>query len=337
MREEELDVLIVGAGLSGIGAARHLQLHCPDRRYAIVEAREHSGGTWDLFRYPGIRSDSDMYTLGYVFRPWTAAKSIADGPSILQYIRDTASDYGIDRQIRYQHRVVAAAWSSADARWTVDIERGAQREPVQIRCAFLYLCSGYYEYEQGYTPDFPGLADYRGRFVHPQHWPDDLAYAGRRVVVIGSGATAVTLVPELAKQAAHVTMLQRSPTYVVSLPDQDLFANALRRVLPASTAYAITRWKNVLLGLAFYKLCRRFPAAMKKIIVGGIRRQLGRGYDVERDFSPSYGPWDQRLCMVPNGDLFEAIRGGRADVVTDHIERFTESGIRLQKKSEILL
>ena len=335
MALEHFDVLVVGAGLSGISAGYHLQKHCPDHRYAILEARETLGGTWDLFRYPGIRSDSDMYTLGYSFRPWTDPKSIADGPSILRYVRDTARDYGIDQKIRYQHRVKRAAWSSADARWTVDIERGPQRETVQLSCNFLYMCSGYYSYEGGYTPEFAGRERFQGRVVHPQQWTPDIDYAGKRVIVIGSGATAVTLVPEMAKTAAQVTMLQRSPTYILSLPDRDPIANSLRRVLPDKLAYAITRWKNVLLGMLFFQLCRRAPGFIRNMLIGGVRRALGPGYNVKKDFLPSYKPWDQRLCLVPNGDLFDSIRSGRADVVTDHIDTFTERGIRLKSGREL--
>ncbi|WP_020648939.1 flavin-containing monooxygenase [Solimonas variicoloris] len=335
MQSESFDVLIVGAGLSGIGAAYHLQAQCPDKRYAILEAREASGGTWDLFRYPGVRSDSDMYTLGYSFRPWRQAKAIADGAAILDYIRDTAREYGIEHQIRYQHRVVGAAWSSAESQWTVEVECGPQRERRTLRCNFLYLCSGYYRYAAGYTPDFAGVEQFRGRLVHPQQWTPDVDYAGKRVVVIGSGATAVTLVPEMAKRAAHVTMLQRSPTYILSLPDQDAVANTLRTLLPARLAYALTRWKNVLFGMAFFQLCRRAPGLVRKLLRARVQRALGPGYDVDTHFNPHYKPWDQRLCLVPNGDLFAAIRAGRAEVVTDHIERFTEHGIRLRSGREL--
>ncbi|NKF23905.1 flavin-containing monooxygenase [Solimonas marina] len=327
------DVLIVGAGLSGIGAACHLQQHCPDRRYAIVEARDAIGGTWDLFRYPGIRSDSDMYTLGYSFRPWRQAKAIADGDSIRDYIRDTARDYGVDRHIRYRHRVVHAAWSSPTSRWTVDVETDAGR--VQLQCGFLYMCSGYYRYERGYQPAFPGIERFGGRVVHPQQWTPEIDYAGQRVVVIGSGATAVTLMPEMAKQAAHVTMLQRSPTYIASLPAEDGVANALRRHLPAKTAYALARWKNVLFGIAFFQLCRRAPELVKKLLRGRARRALGADYPIDPHFAPRYNPWDQRLCAIPDGDLFAALRRGRAEIVTDHIETFTEHGIRLRSGQEL--
>ena len=329
MAIEHFDVLIVGAGLSGIGAGWHLQHRCPDRSYAILEARDAIGGTWDLFRYPGIRSDSDMYTLGYAFRPWEEAKAIADGPSILKYVQDTAREHGIDRRIRFGHRIVRASWSTADARWTVEAERGDEHERVALSCNFLFMCSGYYRYDDGYTPEFAGRGRFKGRIVHPQHWSNDIAYAGQRVVVIGSGATAVTLVPELAKTAAHVTMLQRSPTYVVALPSEDAIANGLRRILPARLAYAITRWKQVLLGLYFFNLSRRKPAFVKRLILRGVRARLGPGYDVARHFTPRYNPWDQRMCLVPDGDLFRAIKAGRASVVTDTIETFTETGLTL--------
>ncbi len=326
---EHLDVIVVGAGLSGIAAGYHLQTRCPGKRYAILEGRDAIGGTWDLFRYPGIRSDSDMYTLGYSFRPWRGAKSIADGPSILAYIRDTAHEYGIDREIRFDHRVVKASWSSEQARWTVEARR-EDGAVARFTCGFLLVCSGYYDYERGYTPDFPGVDRFAGRLVHPQHWPADLDYEGKRVVVIGSGATAVTLVPELAKRAAHVTMLQRSPTYILSLPAVDPAAAWLRRKLPEGTAYGATRWKNVLVSMAMYNFCRRFPDRAKKLLVGGVKKSLGDDFDVATHFTPSYGPWDQRLCLVPDGDLFEAIKTGRADVVTDHVETFTETGLRLR-------
>ena len=332
---EHLDVLIIGAGLSGIGAGHHLQTDCPDRSYAILEARESMGGTWDLFRYPGIRSDSDMYTLGYSFRPWEDAKAIADGPSILRYIQQAAKDSRIDEKIRYRHRVRRASWSSVDARWTVEAEREPSQETVRFTCNFLLLCSGYYNYADGYTPEFAGTERFAGRIVHPQKWTEDVEYAGKRVVVIGSGATAVTLVPALAKQAAHVVMLQRSPSYILSLPEQDPIANGLRRRLPAKLAYGITRWKNVLLGMLIFTLSRRAPELVKKLIRGGVKSQLGPGYDVDVHFKPRYNPWDQRLCLVPDADLFKAIREGRASVVTDHIETFTEKGLKLQSGQEL--
>ncbi|MGY4256120.1 monooxygenase [Bradyrhizobium sp. USDA 4516] len=324
------DVLIVGAGLSGIGAGYHLQANCPDRSYAILEGRDCIGGTWDLFRYPGIRSDSDMYTLGYSFRPWTEPKAIADGPSILNYVRETARAYGIDKNIRFNHRVVRADWSSADSQWTVEVERGPEKTIERFTCSFLFMCSGYYKYEHGYTPDFPGIADFAGRVVHPQKWTDDIDYAAKKVVVIGSGATAVTLVPEMAKTAAHVTMLQRSPTYVVARPDEDKVANWLRARLPAKLAYGLTRWKNVLFGMYFYRLCKRDPERVKKLILGGVRHALGPDYDVTTHFTPRYNPWDQRLCLVPNGDLFQSLRNGGSSVVTDQIETFTRGGIKLK-------
>ena len=335
MSLEHLDVLIVGAGLSGIGAGYHLQSECPGKSYAILEARERSGGTWDLFRYPGIRSDSDMYTLGYSFRPWEDAKSIADGPSILRYVRQTAVDHGIDRKIRFGHRVVRAEWSSADARWTVEAEREDTRETVRLTCGFLFMCSGYYRYDEGYTPDFRGTERFAGRIVHPQKWTEDVDYEGKHVVVIGSGATAVTLIPALAERAAHVTMLQRSPSYVVSLPGEDPVAKFLRRLLGAKAAYSIVRWKNVLVTMLVFQLSRRRPGFVRKLVRGGVERRLPAGYDIDTHFKPSYDPWDQRMCLVPNGDLFEAISAERASVVTDQIDTFTERGIRLRSGAEL--
>ena len=326
---EHFDVLIVGAGLSGIGAAHHLQQKCPGRSYAILEGRDAIGGTWDLFRYPGIRSDSDMYTLGYAFRPWREAKAIADGPSILRYVRDTARDGGIDRHIRFGHQVKRASWSSENARWTVEAET-KDGAAARFTANFVFMCTGYYHYTQPYDPGFEGKESFKGRIVHPQFWPEGLDYSGKQVVVIGSGATAVTLVPEMAKQAGYVTMLQRSPTYIVSRPSEDAIANWLRRKLPAKLAYGITRWKNVLLGMFFFKRARSRPDKVKAWILDQVRKELGPGYDVETHFSPRYNPWDQRLCLVPDSDLFEAIRQGRASIATDHIERFTEEGLLLK-------
>jgi len=334
-KPEHFDVLIVGAGLSGIGAGYHLQTECPGKSYVILEGRDAIGGTWDLFRYPGIRSDSDMYTLGYNFRPWREAKAIADGPSILQYVRDTARENGIDKEVRFNHRVMRAQWSSEEARWIVEAERSDTNEPLQFSCNFLFMCSGYYDYANGYLPEFPSADAFAGKLIHPQHWPDNLDYEGKRVVVIGSGATAVTLAPAMAEKAAHVTMLQRSPTYIVSRPSEDTLANSLRQKLPAMLAYQITRWKNVLLGMWFFRLARRKPEKVKAGIIGLIRKQLGPDYDVATHFTPRYNPWDQRLCLVPDGDLFREINAGRMSIVTDHIERFTQSGIKLKSGEEL--
>ncbi len=335
MTPEYVDVLIVGAGLSGIGAACHLKMYSPKRSFALLEARKALGGTWDLFRYPGIRSDSDMYTLGYAFKPWEHAKAIADGPSILAYLQETAREHAIEKAIRYQHEVSAAAWDSKTARWTVDIRRGDGQPDVQMCCNFLYMCSGYYAYNEGYTPELPGLAQFSGQVVHPQKWTPDIGYAGKKVVVIGSGATAVTLVPELAKQAAQVTMLQRSPTYVVARPSEDTLANRMRKWLPSMWAYNLTRWKRVLLGMYVFRLCRTDPAKMKRFLLGGVRTALGPEYDVKTHFTPRYNPWEQRLCLVPDGDFFEAIKSGRAHVVTDQIESFNASGIRLKSGQQL--
>jgi monooxygenase len=325
---EHFDVLIVGAGLSGVGAACHLARKHARRSVAILEARDAIGGTWDLFRYPGIRSDSDIFTLGYSFAPWEDPKAIADGPSIRSYIVETAREHGVERKIRFGHRVVSASWSSAEASWTVDAARD-DGTLVRFTCSFLYGCTGYYDYADGHTPRLEGIDRFRGTVVHPQRWPEELDYAGKRVVVIGSGATAVTLVPAMAEQAAHVTMLQRSPSYVVSLPARDPFADAARRVLPKRLAYATVRWKNVLLTTGFYRFCRRWPERAKNMIRRGVERQLPAGFDIDTHFRPAYDPWDQRLCVVPDGDLFAAISAGTASVVTDRIETFTEDGIRL--------
>ena len=325
---QHVDVIVVGAGLSGIGQAWHLQRRCRDRSYVILEARGAIGGTWDLFRYPGIRSDSDMHTLGYSFLPWTGERSIADGASIRAYVERAAREAGIDRRVRFGTRVTAATWSSEAARWTVEAV-GPDGAAVTMTCGFLSLCAGYYDYERGHAPTFAGQDDFAGRIVHPQSWPADLDVAGRRVVVIGSGATAMTLVPALAARGAHVTMLQRSPTYVVARPSEDAIANALRRWLPARLAYRLTRWKNVMLGMVFYRLARRRPAQVRARLLGEVRGHLGPDYDVARHFTPRYDPWDQRLCLVPDADLFGAIRRGEAEVVTDTIDRFTADGVSL--------
>lgn len=350
---EHFDVLIIGAGLSGIGAGAHLRMRCPKKTFAILEGREAMGGTWDLFRYPGVRSDSDMYTLGYRFRPWRDGKAIADGPAILNYILETAAEYDLNKEIRYNHRVRRAEWSSSDARWTIEVEIGepqavtrpvgsvpadngglpqsrkdAKAEIKHFTCNFLNLCTGYYEYEAGYTPDWPGYENFKGTIVHPQKWPEDLDYTDKNVLVIGSGATAVTLVPAMAEKAAHVTMLQRSPTYVVSMPSEDGIANLLRSALPAMAAYTMTRWKNVVRQMFFYALSRKRPSLMKRLVAKGVKNELGAQY-LERHFTPKYDPWDQRLCLVPDSDLFASIREGRSSVVTGEIERFTESGIQL--------
>lgn len=361
---EHFDALIIGAGLSGIGAGARVRMDCPGKTFAILEGREAMGGTWDLFRYPGVRSDSDMYTLGYRFRPWKEQKAIADGPAILNYIRETSAEYELDKEIRYGHRVKRAAWSSEEARWTVSVSspqvskgslpdedltqrrkdakkdgdeppkrEDAEGDSVEFTCSFLYLCTGYYKYEKGYTPEWPGFEDYEGAVVHPQKWPEELDYAGKRVLVIGSGATAVTLVPAMAGTAVHVTMLQRSPTYIVSMPSEDRIANFFRAILPEKAAYTLVRWKNVLRQMFFYELSKKRPATMKRLIEKGVRAELGEGY--LEQFRPNYNPWDQRLCLVPDSDLFAAIREGRASVVTGAIETFTKTGVRLASGEEI--
>ena len=336
---EHVDVMIVGAGISGIGGAVHLQERCPGTTFAILEGRRDIGGTWDLFRYPGVRSDSDMHTLGFRFKPWKQEKAIADGPTILDYLRETVAEHDLARHMRFDHRVSSAEWSSNDARWTVtaihrDPATGGE-QAVSMTCGFLYMCSGYYSYREGYTPEFKGLERFVGRIVHPQEWPEDLDFRGKRVVVIGSGATAMTLVPALAADVAHITMLQRSPTYVVSRPSRDAFANRLRRLLPARVAYAITRKKNVLRQGLVYRKTRTQPEKIKNLLIGGVRAGLGPDYDVDTHFTPTYNPWDQRLCLIPDGDLFVAIRSGRASVVTDYIDTFTEDGILLASGEEL--
>jgi len=327
---DHLDVLIVGAGLSGISAAWHLQARCPTRSYAIVEAREAMGGTWDLFRYPGIRSDSDKYTFGYRFRPWAGSKMLADGADIRHYIAETAHEHGIDRHIRYQHRMTSASWSSTDAQWTVELEVGPDGTPTTLTCGFLYACTGYYDYEQGHTPTWRGTESFGGQVVHPQHWPQDLDTSNLRIVVIGSGATAITLVPALAETAAHVTMLQRSPTYVVARPGHDAMAARLQRALPPAAAHRAIRWKNLLESRFYYRLARRHPNLMRRMLRRAAVDALGPDIDVDTHFRPTYDPWDQRVCLAPDGDLFTVLKSGRASVVTDHVERFTEGGIQLR-------
>jgi cation diffusion facilitator CzcD-associated flavoprotein CzcO len=329
MTSEHVDVVVVGAGLSGIGAGYHLQTMSPDRSYVILEGRDGLGGTWDLFKYPGIRSDSDMHTLGFSFKPWTEAKSIADGPSILRYLKQTVAQFGIDKHIRFGQLVTQAQWSSDDAQWTVTATNKATGVSNTITCSFLFMCSGYYSYKKGHTPEFTGRERFKGTVVHPQEWPLDLDYAGKRVVVIGSGATAVTIVPSMADKAAHVTMLQRSPTYMVSRPDHDVLANRLRKVLPPKMAYNLTRFKNTWRQQLVYNKTRTDPDKVKQLLLGGIQLELGADYDIAKHFTPAYNPWDQRLCLVPNGDFFKSMREGKASVVTDHITSFTETGIQL--------
>ncbi len=335
---EHFEVLIIGAGLSGIGAGGHMRELCPDKTFAILEGREASGGTWDLFRYPGIRSDSDMFTLGYSFRPWKEQKAIADGPSILKYIRETAAEYDLEKEIRYGHRVRRAEWSSSDSMWTVSVSEefpqsreGAkvpQRKTKNFSCKFLYLCTGYYEYESGFTPDWPSLANYKGTVVHPQFWSEDLDHANKNVLVIGSGATAVTLVPAMAETAKHVTMLQRSPSYIVSQASQDTIANFFRKILPSKAAYAVARWKNIIRQALFYEGSKKYPDFMRRLIAKGVSKELGEPSQ-EHHFEPTYKPWDQRVCVVPDADLFEVMKAGKASVVTDTIDEFTETGVRL--------
>ena len=332
---DSVDVLIVGAGVSGIGAAYYLQRDHPGRSYAIVEARGASGGTWDLFRYPGVRSDSDLHTFGYEFRPWRSEVAIADSGSILAYLRETAAEYGIDRKIRYHTKVTSAFWSSADARWTVTTQNAETGERGTLTCAWLLCAAGYYRYDQGFTPEFAGRERFGGPVVHPQQWPQDLDYAGKRVVVIGSGATAVTLIPAMAPDAAHVTMLQRTPSYVLPVPARDKLNARLTALLGGKRAYAITRRVNIARQVAIWRACQKYPDAARKVIRGINARQLPEGYPVDEHFNPPYGPWDQRMCIVPDGDLFRVIRDGKASVVTGHIDTFTETGVLLKDGREL--
>ncbi|WP_193045795.1 flavin-containing monooxygenase [Mycolicibacterium baixiangningiae] len=326
---EFVDVVIMGAGISGISAAWHLQGQCPGKSYAILERRENLGGTWDLFKYPGIRSDSDMYTLGFHFKPWATDQSIADGPSIWNYLNEAATENGIDKHIRYGHRVVAANWSDQDNHWELTIDRGG--EEIQLNAGFLWACSGYYNYDKGFSPEFTGADDFGGTVVHPQHWPEDLDYQGKNVVVIGSGATAITLIPALINNGAgHVTMLQRTPTYIGALPDKDPFAARAYRLLPEKPAYTAVRWKAIMQAMTQYQIARAFPNTFRKLLRKMAERRLPEGYDYDRHFAPDYKPWDQRVCLAPNGDIFKAIRKGKADVVTDAVERFTADGILLK-------
>ncbi len=329
----DFDVVIVGAGISGIGSAYHLMDKCPGKTYTILEAREALGGTWDLFRYPGIRSDSDMHTLGFNFKPWTEAKAIADGPSIKKYLNETVDEYGIRDHIRYGHKVVTADWDSEKAQWSVIAEHDGVQET--ITCNFLMMCSGYYSYTHPYTPEFKGIENYKGTLIHPQLWPEDLDYTNKKVVVIGSGATAMTLVPAMADKAESVTMVQRSPTYVVSRPDQDKIANTLRKLLPEKWAYAITRFKNTRLQSLMYNRTRTQPEKVKARLLGWVREALGPDYDVEKHFTPNYNPWDQRLCLIPNGDLYKSIRSGKTTVVTEEIDAITETGLLLKTGEEL--
>lgn len=324
---EHFDLLIVGAGLSGIGAASYFKTEMPDKSFIVLEGREAMGGTWDLFRYPGIRSDSDMYTMAYRFKPWSDPKAIADGPAILNYIRETAAEFEVEEKIRFRHRVRRASWNSENALWTVEIDTNSDAKV--LTCSFIYLCTGYYDYDSGYTPEWRGVERFRGAVVHPQKWPEDLDYTNRRVVIVGSGATAVTLVPAMAAKAKHVTMLQRTPTYIVARASEDAVANFFRRVLPSRMAYVLSRWKNVMFHMFFYTLSKKRPGFMKRLISKGVTKELGEEYDLKH-FTPPYDPWDQRMCLVPDADLFQVLRDGSASIVTDEIETFTENGLQLK-------
>ena len=330
MRLEHVDVLIVGAGLSGVAAAYYLKTHCPNKTYTIVEGRDAIGGTWDLFKFPGIRSDSDMYTLGYRFRPWRKTKAIAQGGDILDYIKETAAEYDIDKEIRFQHRVCNVSWSSDDAQWMVDIQRGKERDTIRMTCNFLYMCTGYYDYERGYTPEWEGFDRFEGRIIHPQKWDTNFDYTGKRVIVIGSGATAVTMIPAMAEKAGHVTMLQRSPTYIVARPSESEVAKKFTKYLPDGIAYRLTRWIAIVMSIFYFNLSRSKPEQVATEMINGVRELLGPDYDVEKHFTPKYNPWDQRVCLVPDADLFKVIKAGKVSVVTDNIDSFTKTGIQLK-------
>ena len=335
MNQEHFDVIVVGAGISGIGAGYNLQKRCPNKSFVILEGRENIGGTWDLFRYPGIRSDSDMHTMGFRFKPWRDEKMIADGPSIINYLKETVSENNLDKKIRFQHQVLNSSWSSSEGKWILEVSSQNKNLVKTFSCNFLILCGGYYNYEEGYTPYFKGREEFKGKIVHPQKWTEDIDYKNKKVIVIGSGATAVTIVPAISKDAEKVTMVQRSPTYYLSAPDKDRVGNFLQKIFPIKTAYFLTRWKNILFGRYFYNRCLKDPEGVKKFLIDGVRSHLGDNFDIETHFTPKYNPWDQRLCFVPNADMFEALKAGKVSIVTDHIDKFTENGIKLISGEEL--
>ena len=335
MTQNHFNVIVVGAGLSGIGAGYHLQKKCPNKSFVILEGRDNIGGTWDLFRYPGIRSDSDMNTMGFRFKPWMGVKSIADGPSILSYLHETVKENDLNKKIQFNQWINEASWSSRDSQWTVQVENKKTQELQDFTCDFLFLCGGYYNYEEGYTPHFAGRENFLGQIIHPQKWPKNLDYKNKKVVVIGSGATAVTIIPTMAEEAAHVTMLQRSPTYFLSAPDEDPVGNFLRKFISSKLTYKLVRWKNIRFQWWFFQKCRKFPKKVKEFLIKQVREELGPNYDIETHFTPKYNPWEQRMCLVPNGDFFNAINAGKASVITDHIDRFTKKGIKLKSGGEV--
>ena len=335
MTQNHFNVIVVGAGISGIGAGYYLQKKCPNKSFVILEGRDNIGGTWDLFRYPGIRSDSDMNTMGFRFKPWMGVKSIADGPSILSYLHETVKENDLNKKIHFNQWVNEASWSSRDSQWTVQVENKKTQELQDFTCDFLFLCGGYYNYEEGYTPHFAGRENFLGQIIHPQKWPKNLDYKNKKVVVIGSGATAVTIIPTMAEEAAHVTMLQRSPTYFLSAPDEDPVGNFLRKFISSKLTYKLVRWKNIRFQWWFFQKCRKFPKKVKEFLIKQVREELGPNYDIETHFTPKYNPWEQRMCLVPNGDFFNAINAGKASVITDHIDRFTKKGIKLKSGGEI--
>ena len=333
--QSHFNVVVVGAGISGIGAGYHLQKQCPNKSFVILEGRESFGGTWDLFRYPGIRSDSDMHTMGYRFKPWIDEKFIADGSSILNYLEETIDENNLGNKIRYQHKVLTSSWSSSTSKWTLEVKNLTSGLTENFTCNFLMMCGGYYNYDEGYSPHFENQEQFNGLIIHPQKWPDNLDYKNKKVVVIGSGATAVTIIPAMADQVEHITMLQRSPTYFMSAPDKDMIGNYFKKIFPQKTAYFLTRWKNILMGNYFYKRCVNNPEKVKEMLINGVRAHLGEDYDIDTHFTPKYKPWDERLCFVPNADMFEAMKSGKASVVTDHIDQFTETGIKLKSGEEL--
>jgi len=335
MTQNHFNVIVVGAGISGIGAGYYLQKKCPNSSFVILEGRDNIGGTWDLFRYPGIRSDSDMNTMGFRFKPWMGVKSIADGPSILSYLHETVKENDLNKKIHFNQWVNEASWSSRDSQWTVQVENKKTQELQDFTCDFLFLCGGYYNYEEGYTPHFAGRENFLGQIIHPQKWPKNLDYKNKKVVVIGSGATAVTIIPTMAEKAAHVTMLQRSPTYFLSAPDEDPVGNFLRKFISSQLTYKLVRWKNIRFQWWFFQKCRKFPKKVKEFLIKQVREELGPNYDIETHFTPKYNPWEQRMCLVPNGDFFNAINAGKASVITDHIDRFTKKGIKLKSGGEV--